>query len=214
MIMDERELIYWLHGFLELSDSNILSDAQIDMILENIAIVNMEHDYVHDKESFRLINIFEGYLTFYNELPEESKKTITSIMRNEIEEMFAIESEMNEFAQMERDENAEKEDLKRFAPKVVPIRLDQLSQEEANKIINSLQGLLKTASATETKISEEDLDKMSDDDCLTRKGTLSEALDEMFRKKQNMNDATFRDIANSPDKAAYAVQKEAARAAS
>lgn len=48
--MNERDFIYWLQGFLEISNTNKLTENQVKMIKEHIALVLHKITPIQQKE--------------------------------------------------------------------------------------------------------------------------------------------------------------------
>lgn len=89
--MDDRDFIYWLNGIFEFVELDVLKSEQIDQIMENIIEVydNVQRNGVmNDFDSMRIIAFIEGSLMYYDEAPIEHKVKVTTLIKNEIKEMY------------------------------------------------------------------------------------------------------------------------------
>jgi len=90
--MDDRDFIYFMNGALKFKpEEQALSGEQVDLIIENVCDVykNIQTTgYINDFDSSRMISFIEGALMYYDEQPYEVKKKITSIIKNEVDEVM------------------------------------------------------------------------------------------------------------------------------
>lgn len=89
--MDDRDFIYWMNGIFEFGEFDVLKTEQIDQIMENIIEVYdnvKKHGVLNDFDSIRVISFIEGALMYFDEASIEHKVKVTTLIRNEIKEMY------------------------------------------------------------------------------------------------------------------------------
>jgi hypothetical protein len=89
--MDDRDFIYFMNGALKFKPVDIISSQQADIMIENICEVYkhiQESGYINDFDSLRIISFIEGTLMYYDDQPYETKKRITSLIKNEIDDVM------------------------------------------------------------------------------------------------------------------------------
>lgn len=89
--MDDRDFIYWLNGIFQFGTIDVLKSDQVDQIMENIMDVYdnvKQHGVINDFDSMRVISFIEGSLLYFDESSIEHKAKITTLIKNEITEMY------------------------------------------------------------------------------------------------------------------------------